>query len=287
MTQRRPDGPFDTLEATFRLACAGPEPWSINGSAVPGLPDREILLDELRAMLLHPSTGHHTRNAAVSVLVGDAQRDGGPAMAGLAGVLLPGLRRAVGPLSAVCPARTADLQAEALVGLIEGVGATAADHPALAARLCWLARNRAKRLFDAELAVSAASHQPAGAEAPPLPCAHPDLILAHAVAERVIHRDDAALIGDTRLGLVSLEAAATTVGISRAAALKRRRRAEQTLAAWLSSDDYHRQLFVRATPPEPYSRRRGRPRGSTRAGRRLSRPPVPPQGGVREDGCDL
>lgn len=104
MASSRPDSPFDTLEATFRLGCAGPKPWSIDGRGVPGLANRMIPLDELRGMLLHPSTSYQTRDAALSVLASAARAEGGTAMVGLVGVLLFGLRRAVsGDLQLVLP----------------------------------------------------------------------------------------------------------------------------------------------------------------------------------------
>lgn len=151
MASRRPDSPFDTLETTFRLGCAGPKPWSIDGRCVPGLADRTIPLDELRGMLLHPSTSYQTRDVALSLLVSAAQTQGGSATVGLAGVLLFGLRRSVSALCAACPKRADDIEAEALAGLVEAIAATEPGRPRLAARLCWLARNQAKRLFDAEL----------------------------------------------------------------------------------------------------------------------------------------
>lgn len=40
---------------------------------------------------------------------------------GLIGVLLPGLRRAVGPLAETCPSRRADLEAEMLAGLLRAL----------------------------------------------------------------------------------------------------------------------------------------------------------------------
>jgi hypothetical protein len=264
----RADGPFDTLEATFRLACRGPRPWSLDGRAVPGLPDRLIPLDELRAILLHPSTSYRTRGRALSILVARARSEGGAATVGLAGVLLFGLRRAVAPLCDIRPDRAADIEAEALAGLVEGIAATEAGRPRLAARLCWLARNRAKRLFETELGELASSGAYPDAEAPTLPVTHPDLVLAQAVIEGVITGPDAALIGETRFGVLSLEEAADALGVARWAAFKRRRRAELNLAEWLGSDDYDRRWFVQSRGQTPYLGGGGRPRGGREADRR-------------------
>ncbi len=267
-------GPFDTLEETFRLLCAGPKPLALDGRQVPGLPQREIPLDELRAVLLHPSTGHPARQRALSVLVDRARSDGGAATVGLAGMLLPGLRRAVSPLCAVRPDRAADIEAEAIAGLVEALAVTGPERPRLAARLCWLARGRAKALFETELSELAHVGAYPDGEAPPLPVAHPDLVLAQAVAEEVITERDAALIGDTRFGVMSLDEAAARLGIARWAAFKRRRRAEQALAAWLGSDDYERKLFVQSRAENPYLGGGGRSRDGRDQHRRPNHAPT-------------
>lgn len=267
MSAIRKSGPFDTLEGAFRLLCAGPKPLSLNGHRVPGLPDRQIPLDELRAILLHPSTPYRTRDAAFAVLVDQARRHGGADTVGLAGVLLFGLRRAVSALSEVCPARADDFEAEALAGLLEAIAVTDPGRGRLAARLCWLARNRAKRLFVAELSELQRRDSQPDTEAPRHPWAHPDLVLDQAVAEGVVHADDAALIGDTRLGLLGLQEAADGLGIAYPAARKRRARAEGALAEWLRSDGYQRD-FVPNRAENPYLAGGGRPRGGRDRNRR-------------------
>jgi len=122
---RRDPSPYDTLEAAFGLLTSGPDPLSLDGHLVDhGLPPRLIPLDELRGMLLHPSVGFAARDAAVAELARRARRDGGAAMVGLAGVLLPGLRRLTTPLARACPGKAADLEAAVLAGLVEAVGVT-------------------------------------------------------------------------------------------------------------------------------------------------------------------
>ena len=49
------DSPFDTLEKTFDLLTTGPRPLALDGTGLPGLPDRPVPLGELKARLLHPS----------------------------------------------------------------------------------------------------------------------------------------------------------------------------------------------------------------------------------------
>jgi transposase-like protein len=59
-----------------------------------------------------------------------------------------------------------------------------------------------------------------------------------AVIAEVLEPEDAALIGDTRLGLMTVSEAAQGLGISSSAAYERRRQAEAKLVAWLVGPDY-------------------------------------------------
>ena len=274
------DSPFDSLEATFCLGCRGPRPWSIDGRTVAGLPARDIPFDELKAILLHPSTPHATRNQTLAVLVDRSRREGGAATVGLAGMLLPGLRRAVAPLCQVYPDRAADLEAEALVGLLEGVARAKPDHGFLASWLCWLARNRARKLFVDVLAERGRTESHLDTEPPRQPWGHPDFVLAHALDEGILSRDDAALVAETRLGGVRFDRAAEALGISYQAARQRRARAEKALKAWLASDSYRR-TFVTNPAPTPYFTGGDRRRGGRDLNRRSKRAPNPtePQGG--------
>ena len=155
--RRRPltDSPFDTLESTFVLLASGPNPLALDGTAFPACPDRLVPLGELKARLLHPSTRFEVRDAIVDELVARSQSDGGRWTVGLAGVLLPGLRRAVWPLVQACPAKADDIEAEALAAFLAAVARCQPGRPRLASRLCWLARIGATRLLRAELAEQA------------------------------------------------------------------------------------------------------------------------------------
>ena len=135
--------PFDAADAAFRLLCAGPQPLALHAAKVAaGLPDRPVPLDELRVLLLHPSTSARARNQVWAELVRRA-RAGDPAWTvGLAGIAMPGLRRAVGSLAAAWRGDPADLQAEVLTGFLAAVRALDPDDlesVPLASRLCWAA----------------------------------------------------------------------------------------------------------------------------------------------------
>jgi len=226
--------PFAALERAFAVLSAEPHPLALDGASVAGLPARAIPLGELKARLLHPSTPYGTRDAALGVLIARAKAEGGTWTVGLAGVLLPGMRRALEPLVDACPAKQADLEAQMLVGFLAALARCAPGRARPAGFLCGRAYDAAKQLVRAELAERARpAHRPISAE-PPKPWGHPDFVLARAVTQGVICADDAELIGATRLGEMTLAEAARAWDLAYKAAERRRQRAEVALVAWIS-----------------------------------------------------
>jgi len=232
--------PFDTLEATFTALTRGPAPLALDGRQVGhGLPARLLGLDELRRLLLDPSLGFAARDAALATLVDRAKTEGGAATIALAGVLLPGLRRATAPLTPANPQRIWDLQAEALAGLLEAIAtfpAPARQVDRVAARLVWAAIHAAERLLDRERVWHARTTTPHTSAPPPRPAGHPDFVLARAVHDGVVSPADAELIGETRIGRVRLADLARTQGAPYKTLAKRRDRAERALVRWLLGD---------------------------------------------------
>ena len=263
------DSPFDTLEKTFDLLVTGPNPLTLDGTSLDGLPDRAIPLGELKAMLLHPSVSFDVRDAVVDALVARSRAKGGAWTVGLAGVLLPGLRRAVWPLVQACPGKAADIEAETLAAFLAAVACSEPGRARLASRLCWLARIGADRLLRAEVAERARPGTDPVSAAPRRPWGHPDLVLERAVRAGVIGAADAELIGATRIGDVELADVANVLGISYKACHQRRRRAESALVEWLSSDRYSSFEFVEKGSETPCSSNGGRPR----QGRSMDRRP--------------
>src|ERR1700761_5452187 len=102
MSHRSEPSPFTCLDDAFAALSAEPRPHTFDASTVAGLPDRAIPLMELRTRLLHPSTSYATRDAVIARLVVAAHDDGGAATIALAGMLLPGLRRAAYSLVRAC-----------------------------------------------------------------------------------------------------------------------------------------------------------------------------------------
>ena len=233
--------PFDAADAAFRLLCAGPQPLALHAAKVAaGLPDRPVPLDELRVLLLHPSTSARARNQVWAELVRRA-RAGDPAWTvGLAGIAMPGLRRAVGSLAAAWRGDPADLQAEVLTGFLAAVRALDPDdlEPVpLASRLCWAAWRAGQEHGPSPTPAGppAAGDLAEWRDGPELPWGHPDFVLAAAVREGILTREQAALIGRNRLEGVPLSQIAAETGISHSALCNRRKKAEKAITDAIKS----------------------------------------------------
>lgn len=226
--------PLDVLQDAFDLLTRGPLPLSLdltdNGH---GLPARPVPLDDLRSILLHPSCGFAARDAVVAELVARARSGEEAWTIGLAGVLLPRLRRTAGRLARDYPGDTADLDAEVLTGLLDALTAFDTSRRGVASRLLWAAYRYAARVRRRELRECGRHLSWSVSAAPPRPWGHPDLVLARAVEQGVICGRDAELIGATRIGDVQAPDLAGRLGIKADTLRKRRRRAELQLAEWL------------------------------------------------------
>ena len=231
--------PFEALDRSFRLLVCDPSPLTLDGAAVGhGLPARPIPLNELRGLLLHPSVSFDARDAALTWLAARAQGEGGIWLVGLAGVLLPGIGRRVYPLCRAYPRLAHDLEAEALVGLLQAVKGWPCGQDRVATRLVWAAVRASHRLLRRELAV-ADQEAPIGLEleAPARPAVHGELVLKEAVAAGVVSRRDAELIAASRIEEVPVRALAERWGVGYEALRKRRQRAEAALADWLREQE--------------------------------------------------
>ena len=229
--------PFDTLESSFRLLCAGPKPLAVHGREI-GLPfpARSIPLDELRGMLLHPGTSYPARDRAVRLLLQRSRERGGAWTVGLAGVVLPGVRRALGPLARAWPSRRDDLEADALAALVEAIRSFDPTIEPVAARLVWRVASHARRRLAKEMA-AVGRHVPSPCSAEPhRPWGHPDFVLAAATRAEIVSAGDAELIGETRLGNVTTHEFATRRGEPENTLRVRRWRAERRLVSWVREE---------------------------------------------------
>jgi predicted DNA-binding protein (UPF0251 family) len=186
-------------------------------------------------LLLHPATSANARNMVWAELVRRA-RTGGPAwMIGLAGVAMPGLRRAVAAWSTGYRGDPDDLQTEVLTGFlaaVRGLDLDDLEHIPLASRLCWAAWRAGQALAYADAAYASRTRELDGSlDGPVMPWGHPDFVLAAAVRAGVLTAAEAELIGRSRLEQVPLAQIARELGVKHSTLCMRRTRAENKIAA--------------------------------------------------------
>ena len=227
--------PFDVLEASFRLLSEGPSPLAVHGRDVGApLPPRPIPVAELGPMLLHPAVPYDARDRAVRLVLRRAQDEGGPWVVALAGLLLPGLRAALGQYQRAYPSQAEDLEADALAELVAVIDSFDPSSERIASRLLWRAAARARRRLEAEQASAGRRVPSQGAVEPGAPWGHPEFVLRRAVAEGVVTADDAELVAETRLGGTPLREWARHSGERYDTVNQRRYRAERRIARWLT-----------------------------------------------------
>lgn len=233
--------PLDTARNAFALLVAGPNPVSLDGRDYPGLPDRVLPLDEVLALLRGcPQT---TRDAVWAHLVRRARTEGSTWTVACVGMALPALAGVARDLDANWSGDLADIHAEVLTGFLDALSTIDLDHPKILIGLRWAAyragRSALARALDAPTPTASGFRS----TTPTPPWGHPDLVLARAVAEGVLNRTEADLIGTTRLEEVPVSDWAAEHGVSEWAAYKSRNRAEHRLIAFLRD-------AVRHTDPE-------------------------------------
>ncbi|HEY8558412.1 MAG TPA: hypothetical protein VIM97_13905 [Actinomycetes bacterium] len=114
--------PFGTLKTAFRLLAACPQPLALDGRTI-GLRTDAVGLVRLRAILFHPASSPAVQRLALVALVEQARRHRGAWVVGLAGVLLPGLRREPVGLRAERSARTCGVVLAGLLAHLDAPGA--------------------------------------------------------------------------------------------------------------------------------------------------------------------
>ncbi|MGI5206187.1 hypothetical protein ACQEU6_32025 [Spirillospora sp. CA-108201] len=229
---------LDVAERTFDLLTRGPAPLTVDGSALGhGLPARAIALDELRAILLHPSTRQSARDAAWRELVQRARRKGPSWVMGCVGIALPGLKAIVRDrlrgLDHEPGAGTSRVAGDLLSAFHEALHRVDLEEPRIAQRLVWRSAKAVERAYRWRPQVvpvapsTLAEINPAAAPSD----GHVDLLLSSAVRQKVLTTDDAEIIAMTRLEGIAPASLAEKFGVTYAALMKRRSRAEKRLVA--------------------------------------------------------
>jgi DNA-directed RNA polymerase specialized sigma24 family protein len=235
-----PAGPLEAAQHAFEQLIAPPTPLAFDGRGLPGLPQRPIVLDELRHLLLAAGTPRATRDLVWAHLLSRARQDGPVWVLVAVGIALPALRYRAGLLTRGWHGDVADLDSEMLLGFLERLNTIDPHAQNLAARLVDAgaralkkARERSRERTEPLSSAAPASILPAW------PWDHPDLVLARAVAAAVIGPEEGHLIAATRLEDVPLHEAADHLGISITTARTWRARAEHDLREAITAGDLH------------------------------------------------
>ncbi|WP_246843329.1 hypothetical protein [Allokutzneria sp. NRRL B-24872] len=236
---------MDIARDTFAWLVTGPHPVSLNGRLFPGLPPRRIPVDEVRDRLLSRGCPQATRDAVWAHLVARSRMEGATWTVVAVGVAAPALVSAAARLSHRFAGDAADVHAEVVRGFLDALATIDLRRPRIMSRLRWAAY----RSGYAALADALASPTPVApgfrSTPPHAPWGHPDLVLARAVADDVLTREEAALIGATRLEDVPVADWAAQHELGEWAVYKMRRRAEVRLVAYL------RDVAVESDPTDP------------------------------------
>ncbi|MGH3826144.1 MAG: hypothetical protein ACRDQX_03070 [Pseudonocardiaceae bacterium] len=286
---------LDIARDAFAWLVTGPAPLSIHGRRFAGMPHRRVALDELRDRLLARRCPQVTRDAVWAHLVARSRDRGASWTVGAVGVALPALTSVAARLTARFAGDPADVHAEVLRGFLAELPVIDLSRPRIMLRLRWAAYR------SGHAALSEALRGPTptglGSRSGPLiqPWGHPDLVLARAVAEGVLTRTEADLIGATRLEEIPLADWARAHGAGLKTTYSARDRAERRLATYLrettadASDDPVAQTALAAAAfGDTTDRAVSHPEVSLSvSGRRRNGRPTPaqkPPGSVRKTG---
>jgi hypothetical protein len=224
-----PDGPLDAAQRAFDLLTCPPAPLAFDCRGIDGLPDQLVALDELRRLLIRNTTPRATQDQAWRELVARARRDGPAWVVAAVGMAVPGLRRRAILLTRGRRADFADLDGELLLGFLERLKTIDLDAGNICPRLIDAGARRVKK-SRGHSEDTESIHTADSRSLPPVrPWDHPDFVLTRAVAAAVIAPEECYLIGETRLGEMTLHAVAQRLGVATTTAASWRRKAEEAI----------------------------------------------------------
>jgi hypothetical protein len=232
-----PSTPLDAAQRAFELLCCPPAPLAFDGRGFPGLPDRILPLDELRAVLVSAAAARPVRDAVWRELVTRARRDGPAWVLAAVGVAMPGLRRCAGRAARGWRGDSSDLDAELIAGFVARLATVDLDGPRVCGRLLDAGERAARRACGRAEEAEALRVEGAWSLPPHQPWDHPDWVLARAVAAAVITPEECLLISATRLDEAPLRSVADQLGLSVQLAGAWRRAAERRLAGAIAEGE--------------------------------------------------
>lgn len=256
---------LDIARDAFAALSTGPGAIHLDGELFPGLPDRRLRLEEVRNMLLDRQCTQPTRDAVWRHLVLRARSHEVAWRTAAVGMALPALISASSKLASTLVSGSADVHSEIVTGFLAAVATVDLQRPRIMLRLRWAAY----RAGHAALVEARNRPTPANLEASAVPVAavpgHPDLVLAQAVADRVLSQSDADLIGATRLEDVSVTNWADQHNMGQWATYKARQRAEERLRRYLVGTwSPQRPCATACTPGRGHRQAQRRPRNPAR-----------------------
>lgn len=229
--------PLRRTEAAFQDLADRLRPLTVSlGRLHEALPDKSVDVVELRSLLLHPSLGYPARSAVWAHLLElmNSSDEAEPEwrLAGV-GMVMWGLRRIASRTCRRLPGHNTDLQQEILIAAWAALDRALATDPAEAgkvpARIVWAADRAARSYRNAQETLVAQRGEAEELPAPARQPIHPDALLTLAVRQGVLTAQEAAVVGDYRLGGVSTRTLAEQAGVTTQAVDKRRQRAEARL----------------------------------------------------------
>jgi DNA-directed RNA polymerase specialized sigma24 family protein len=233
-TGNRPT-PLDRAAQAFCEICSLTDPPTLNARGLGhGLPPRGISGRELVELL--PLLEPATRDVVWRELVRLARTSGQPWATIAIGLALPGLRTAAARLVRDYSGDPEDLDAELVAAFYEALTKVDVNGPMVCAKLRATAYNQVRRM---RYGTTTYATRTRGLDTlpelftAPAPEGHPDFVLAAAIRANAITRQEAELVGASRLEGTSLSAVAKRLKIPVTTAWCRRKSAETRLAAWI------------------------------------------------------
>lgn len=225
--------PLFVASKSFEWLVEEPNPLSLDGRLFPGLPDRLVPLDEVRDILLQHTCSLATRDVVWVHLVLRSRMEGATWTVACAGMALPAMTAFARWFAARYRGDVFDVHAALLEGFIQALATVDLRRADVFTRLRFAARRAGQQAVEESLNAPIPMEDGYWSSPPRAPWAHPDLILARAVADGVLNETEADLIGTTRLEDVPLADWATARGRALKATYMKRMRAEQRLVAYI------------------------------------------------------
>ncbi|MEJ3745511.1 hypothetical protein WEI85_19745 [Actinomycetes bacterium KLBMP 9797] len=231
------------------------------------LPAGRILLRPLRDLLLLRQTPLAVRDAVWRELIVRARADRSSWLVVALGMAMPGLRRAVRGLSVSFAGDRDDLESAVAEGFVAELYRVDVEAAALCARLLRAAHRAGVKQVHQDAALPSSVWSQFASRTPRAPWGHPDFVLLEAVRVGVLSRQEAWLIGVTRLEDVGVGEVAAVLGERTNTVVVRRHRAEHRLreailagtvacpsdmdatAIWLSPTPNQTPLWSAVSPP--------------------------------------